>query len=111
MKMPNQPKTNPPGWEKLPERLRRRLSALATEYRREGVDLFLFGSFARGDNRANSDLDLGVEWRGTPSRKIFRRLSSDIENLPSIRKIDLVDMSEAGESLRRAAHRERKPLV
>lgn len=99
------------GWEQLPGTLRARLHEIARAYHAEGVELFLFGSFARGDNRRTSDLDLAVGWRRSPSREIFMRLWQEIEDLPTIRKIDLVDLSEAPEELREKALADRKPLI
>lgn len=100
-----------PGWEGLPPRLRARLRKIAASYRDEGVELFLFGSFARSDNRRTSDLDLGVSWHREHSREVFTRLSEEIEELPTIRKVDLVDMSEASLELQRMALADKKSLA
>ncbi len=91
----------------LPARLLRDLRALAQKYRSQGVDLFVFGSFARGDQRPTSDLDLGVEWHGKHSPGTFLRLYWEVQELPTIRKIDLVDFEQTGLDFRRAAMAER----
>ncbi|MDQ3461331.1 MAG: nucleotidyltransferase domain-containing protein [Deinococcota bacterium] len=95
----------------LPPRLLEALQGLARAYRQQGADLFVFGSFARGDARRTSDLDLGVEWRGEPSKRTFSRLYDDVQALPTIRKIDLVDFSQASPGFRCLAERDKLPLA
>jgi len=87
----------------LPARLLRGLQELARKYQDEGLSLFVFGSFARGDQRPTSDLDLGVEWRGKRSPETFLRLYWDVQELPTIRKIDLVDFEQTDPDFRRMA--------
>jgi predicted nucleotidyltransferase len=96
---------------RLPPRLGSRLKALAQKYRARGIDLFLFGSLARKDNRSNSDLDLGLEWRRPVSAKLFRELCREVDDLPTIRKVDLVDFSKVSHSWKEIAGRHRVPLA
>lgn len=78
----------------LSPRLVKELYRLARTYRNLGVRLFVFGSFARGSNQKTSDLDLGVLWNGKRSSRVFTRLYRDVQELPTIRKIELVDMEQ-----------------
>ena len=87
----------------LPVRLVRELQKLAKKYQADGLDLFVFGSFARGEPYSTSDLDLGVEWRKKPDPKTFSRLYWEVQSLPTIRKIDLVDFSQTNPDFRRLA--------
>jgi predicted nucleotidyltransferase len=87
----------------LPGRLIQSLQQLAQEYYVEGINLFIFGSFARGDNRPNSDLDLGIEWHGQRNPDIFRRLYEDVQSLPTIRKIELVDFAQTDAAFQQIA--------
>ena len=91
----------------LPTRLVRDLQRLARKYQGNGLDLFVFGSFARGDQRPTSDLDLGVEWRGQHNPETFLRLYWEVQELPTIRKIDLVDFEQADSDFRRVAMSDR----
>jgi len=87
----------------LPQRLLRALQELAGEYRRDGLELFIFGSFARGDQRPTSDLDIGVEWRGERDPETFLHLYRDVQALPTIRQIDLVDLTQVDPDFRRVS--------
>ncbi|HLR76311.1 MAG TPA: nucleotidyltransferase domain-containing protein [Balneolaceae bacterium] len=86
--------------EALPARLVDKLYRLAEKYAQKGVKLFVFGSFANGTNRSTSDLDIGVLWQSERSAQTFRELYDEVQQLPTIRKIDLVDMDLAGQRFR-----------
>lgn len=94
----------------LPPRVWRALQNVARKYQGEGVQLFIFGSFARGDRRPTSDLDLGVEWHGPHRPELFTRLYWELQDLPTIRKIDLVDFAQVDPAFRRAALQNRIDL-
>jgi predicted nucleotidyltransferase len=73
----------------LPEGLRRDVSRAAEILKEEGCsDVFIFGSTATGNLRADSDIDLAV--RGCPRGQFFRvfgRLLWELE-----RPVDLIDL-------------------
>lgn len=87
----------------LPPRLVRRLRELSRKYRAEGLSLFIFGSFAQSRQRPTSDLDLGVEWREEPRPEVFLRLYWDVQELPTVRRMDLVDFSQTSSEFSRVA--------
>lgn len=87
----------------LPDRLWRALESIAFKYKDEGLKLFIFGSFAQLKNKSTSDLDIGVCWVSKRDPLLFNQLYLDIQELPTIRKIDLVDMSQVDESFRQEA--------
>lgn len=95
----------------LPPRLLRRLQGLAQKYAVHGLELFIFGSFARGDQRPVSDLDLGVTWGKRRDARVFSRLYWDVQNLPTIRKIELVDFSQLDPTFRQVAERDKIYLL
>ncbi|MFQ6099708.1 MAG: nucleotidyltransferase domain-containing protein [Anaerolineae bacterium] len=84
---------------------------LARKYQDDGLTLLVFGSFARGDQRPTSDLDLGVEWHGKRRPEIFLRLYWDVQELPTIRKIELVDFEQTDSDFRRVAGLDKIYLV
>jgi len=87
----------------LPPGVVEALRELARKYKDSGLDLFVFGSFARGDQYPTSDLDLGVEWNGPCNPELFNRLYWDVQNLTTIRPIDLVDFARVGADFKRIA--------
>ena len=66
---------------------------LARQYRVEGAELFIFGSFARSEAQPTSDLDIGVEWQEERPADVFRQLDRGIQALPTTRPVDLVDFA------------------
>ncbi|QSR84401.1 nucleotidyltransferase domain-containing protein [Methylacidimicrobium sp. B4] len=94
----------------LPSPLREGLHRLAARFRLRGIRLVVFGSFARGEARPWSDLDLGFLWEGARRPEEEAELFRAVAELPTIRRIDLVDLGAAGETLQREAAREGIPL-
>ena len=89
--------------EDLPSPVLEGLRRLAAESSARGIRLFLFGSFARGDARPTSDLDLGYEMPGGVQPVNRTWLFDAVAALPSIRPVDLVDFSKVGEAFRAQA--------
>jgi predicted nucleotidyltransferase len=83
--------------KELPARVVNALLHVAEKYQKKGITLFLFGSFATASNRPRSDLDIGLLWEGERKPHLFTQLYTEIQDLPTIRKIDLVDMEQADE--------------
>lgn len=86
--------------KQLPSRLVKELYRLAQKYQKKGAKLFVFGSFAQLKNRKTSDLDLGVIWQKERSSHTFSELYSEVLDLPTIRKIDLVDTALIDEAFK-----------
>ena len=80
-------------------RVRAHLQELAKQQARFGVRLFLFGSVARTWPKAHIGADLDIGYAMDPARsdraERVRSLQRDLEALPSVRPVDLVDMSQA----------------
>ncbi len=53
------------------------------------VKVGIFGSYARGDNKKNSDIDILVELKKSPSLIELIRLENELSNILGI-KVDLV---------------------
>jgi hypothetical protein len=76
------------------------LRAHRADLERYGVEsLRLFGSMARGDASAESDVDLLVRFRSTPTFSGFMRLRIFLEDLLGL-KVDLVTESGLREEVR-----------
>lgn len=96
--------------DQLIERLRPLLA-------REGriAAAWLFGSAARGELRADSDVDVGVVFaRGMTARErelVLAELSSRLESATAPRALDLVDLEDQGHVFVHRALRDGKRIV
>ncbi len=63
-------------------------------------EVFWFGSWAKGTARLHSDIDLAVIPSGKATSRYWGRLRERTEELPTLYSFDLVDISEASETLR-----------
>ena len=68
-----------------------------------GHKVVLFGSRAGGKARPRSDFDVGVIGDEPLPVKIFYEIDDMLENLPTLYKIDWVDLNRAAPSLRERA--------
>ena len=96
--------------EDLPSPVLEGLRRLAAESSARGIRVFLFGSFARGDARPNSDLDLGYEMPGGVQPVNRTWLFDAVAALPTIRPIDLVDFASVSPAFRNIALSEQRDL-
>jgi predicted nucleotidyltransferase len=86
--------------------LKRLLSEHAAELERQGVkSLEVFGSLARGEARPDSDVDLLVEFDGSPTFDRFMDLKFFLEDLLR-RRVDLVTRAALKPRLRPIIERE-----
>ena len=84
---------------------------LVAEFARhpEVVRVWLFGSRARGDHRARSDIDLAVEAPGASSRA-WLDLCRLVEEAATLLRIDLVRVEDAPPALAQQIRREGRVL-
>ncbi len=65
--------------------------------------VFFFGSRVTGNGDDRSDIDVGIEGVHTvPSNKLWK-IREDIESLPTLYKLDVVDFSNTSNSFREVA--------
>jgi len=87
------------------EKVKVMLLEFAREKAREGLRarFFFFGSRVRGDFKERSDFDLAVD-AGAPLDPItLGRLRDDLEKLPTLYRIDLVDAAATSSRFRAEA--------
>lgn len=70
----------------------------------------LFGSFAKGNAIDTSDIDIAIEGPEPLPARLFFQLTDEIEKIPTLRKIDLVDLQQAGAEFRNEVLSHAKPL-
>ncbi|RTH15531.1 hypothetical protein CSW25_12535 [Thermus scotoductus] len=81
------------------------LTAIRPYLQGTGTRLYLFGSFARGEGRQASDLDLAL-LSERPLRDLLPLLKEALEEAPVVRRVDLVDLTEAEPAFRERVLRE-----
>ena len=73
--------------------------------------IFLFGSRARGDNLSSSaDIDVGILAEKKLSLWQLERISAELEALPSLYRVDLVDFTGRDDDFAREALGDMKVL-
>lgn len=75
------------------DRIREKILALTDG---ENVEIYLFGSYAKGNFRTSSDVDIAI---GGASEKKIREIREYFEESNIPRKVDIVDMNFAGEKI------------
>lgn len=81
----------------LLERLRRLVCAFLQPY---AVRVYLFGSYARGDQRPTSDVDIALEPLDALPTGLVSRLREAVEESDIPYEVEIVDLSEADDRFR-----------
>ena len=63
------------------------------------VKVYLFGSWARGEERRSSDIDIALDWVGGAPPDRLVRLREVLEESDVPFRVDVVDLASAGEVL------------
>jgi predicted nucleotidyltransferase len=69
----------------------------------KGYTIVLFGSRAHGSARARSDFDFGIIGESGIPLKTFFKISDFMDQLPTLYRLDWVDLNRASEALRKNA--------
>lgn len=77
----------------------------------ESYKIFLFGSWARGDALPQSDLDIGIYGEQEVPWSEMAHIRHAVDELPTLRKIDVVDLRAKSASFRDATLSYAKPLA
>ncbi len=70
--------------------------------------IFLFGSRVWGTDTMRSDFDIGIEAEERIPSSVFVVMQWDLDNVPVLQKIDLVDFNDVGEKFRNHAKKKIK---
>ncbi len=65
--------------------------------------LVLFGSWARGAARERSDVDIGILGPTSLPHATYVSIRDDVDAIPTLRHIDIVDLMAVGERFRARA--------
>jgi len=85
------------------ERLRRLVCAFLSPYR---VSVYLFGSYARGEQWRSSDVDIAIEPHQALPVGVMSRLREAVEESDIPYAVDIVDLAQADERFRDRVLRE-----
>ncbi len=72
----------------------------------EGCSVFFFGSRMTGEGNERSDIDVGIEGATVIPYEIMAAIKEEIENLPTLYKIDMVDFQSVSPAFREVALQE-----
>jgi len=78
-------------------------SAVADEARHrfgENLPVYWFGSWVDGSANKTSDLDIALDLAGTVSSVDFMSFTDWVEDLPTLYKFDVINMSDISERFR-----------
>jgi len=95
--------------QKPPPELRelaRRVAAIVRDEVGREAQVFWFGSWVWGDATPRSDLDIGVLGTAALAPASRARIDDELDALPSLRRIDVVDMRCVRQELRDRVLRE-----
>jgi len=73
------------------------------KYLHEEYRVLVFGSWARGDALPTSDIDIGILGEKKAPFEAMVRIRSQVRGIPTLRKIDVVDLQSVGERFRKSA--------
>ena len=67
------------------------LKAVTSHINPAEYKIFLFGSFAKGEDNRTSDIDIGVEGKQPLTAWVKFKIVDELEKLPTLKRFDLVD--------------------
>ena len=65
--------------------------------------VYLFGSRCRETQKSRSDFDIGIQGEKPIKLTLFYQIEDELDNLPTLYKIDWVDLNRTSESFREHA--------
>ncbi len=86
------------------------LDVLSKHIELSAYRVFFFGSRVSGTHSPQSDIDLGIEGKSPVPGATMTRIREDLEDLPFLYTIDLVDFTQVSEEFRQIALQHIHPL-
>lgn len=86
------------------EEFKKEASRIVKKYlNAEKFKVFIFGSRVKGDNSSRSDIDIGILGDSAVPADVMFKIKDDIDNLPVLYKIDVVDFKNVPEKFKKEA--------
>lgn len=76
------------------------INIVKKDIRNSNYKIYLFGSWAKGNALYNSDIDIAIDSEKPLDIDIIIRIKEEIENIPTLRSIDIVDLNSVSEDFR-----------
>ncbi len=83
-----------------PAQIARDVAPLARSLLGKDVEVIWFGSWPQGKARPHSDIDMAISIGDPISPELMGILQEAVDDLPTLYKIDIVDLNAAGPKLR-----------
>ena len=88
------------------EQLIKEVIKILKKHVKQPIKVYLFGSLARKNSTPYSDIDLAFESKEQLNQKTIVKIKDEIDNLRTLRKIELIYLNESSSSLRRVVKKE-----
>lgn len=86
------------------KKLKRELKNITAKYLADGsYRLFFFGSRVTEKGNEKSDIDVGIEGKKPIPAKMLSKIKEEIENLPILYKIEIVDFANVSPDFKKVA--------
>lgn len=92
------------------ERVIKEILNIIKRYLTDNYKILLFGSWAKGDALETSDIDIGILGDKEVPQNLMVKIRQEIDNLPTLRKIDVVDLNLVEDRFKNNVLRYAKPL-
>lgn len=83
------------------EKIKDQVKKIIKKYLGKDVKIYIYGSFARNEETKTSDLDFAILTKKDIDPLIFSKIKSEIEEIPTLRKIDIVDLRKTNKKFRK----------
>ncbi|MBI4692008.1 MAG: nucleotidyltransferase domain-containing protein [Candidatus Terrybacteria bacterium] len=94
-----------------PEKFKKQILEIIGKYLDlNSYQVFFFGSRVIGKGNERSDIDIGIKGPGPVSSKAWVEIQEEIENLPILYKIEIVDFSQTTPIFKKVALQHMEPI-
>lgn len=94
----------------LPEEIIKAVGDITKEELPAEYRTVLFGSWAQENARPTSDIDIGIVGDRPVPHELMVRIRAQVESIPTLRKVDVVDLQTVDPRFREVAIKQAKPL-
>lgn len=86
------------------------VASIISKHLASNYKILLFGSWAKGDALETSDIDIAILGEKKVPWDLMVKIRQEIDNLPTLRKIDVVDLNSVEDRFKNSVLQYAKPL-